>query len=199
MKLNRINTVLLVLIVLVNTYTIAVPFAPALLFKLQNHNGTRQKLTEQLHPSSDTTTANPVVVMTQPNHVVIPSMLLDQPVLDGPASQQYKILDEGIWRYDKGSTPDKGGNTVLVGHRFTYTKPKGVFYYLNKVAVGDEIGVFWSNKKYLYRVSSVNVVAPTDTAIENNSTQSELTLFTCTPLWLPKDRMVVVASLESSS
>ena len=98
-----------------------------------------------------------------------------------------------------GRTPDRGGNTVLIGHRFTYTTPRGVFYYLNKVKLNDEIGLWWNNKEYLYRVSGIKEVKPTDTAVENATTQPQLTLFTCTPLWLPKDRLVVVAQLETKS
>lgn len=113
-------------------------------------------------------------------------------------AQQYKVLDKGIWRYPKGSTPDKGGNTVLIGHRFTYTNPRGVFYYLNKVAIGDEIGVFWNSKEYLYKVTTITVVDPHNTSIEDATSDARLTLFTCTPLWLPKDRLVVVAELETS-
>jgi sortase A len=113
-------------------------------------------------------------------------------------SQQYKTLDKGIWRWPRSSTPDKGGNTVFIGHRFTYTNPRGVFYFLNKIKLSDEIGVFWNNKKYLYKVTSVSQVPPNDTAIEDNTPQPELTLFTCTPLWLPKDRLVIVANLEAT-
>jgi len=126
-------------------------------------------------------------------------MLLDQPVLEGPVSRQYSTLNKGIWRWPNGSTPDKGGNTVLIGHRFTYTNPRGAFYFLNKVKMGDEIGVFWNNREYLYRVASISVVSPTDTAIEDNTSDTRLTLFTCTPLWLPKDRLVVVAKLKDKS
>lgn len=125
-------------------------------------------------------------------------MLLNQPVLEGPIGQQYKILDRGIWRWPQGSTPDNGGNTVLIGHRFTYTNPRGVFYSLNQVKMGDEIGFWWNNKEYLYEVVSIQQVAPSDTAIEKNTPDPELTLFTCTPLWLPKDRLVVVAKLETT-
>ena len=126
-------------------------------------------------------------------------MLLDQPILDGPMRSRYAILNTGIWRWPLASTPDKGGNTVLIGHRFTYTNPRGVFYFLNKIAIGNEIGMFWGNHKYLYKVVTINVVSPTDTNIENNTPSPELTLFTCTPLWLPKDRLVVVANLESKT
>jgi sortase A len=195
-KLSRINTALLTLIILVNGYIILAPLLPAVVFWWDNRGGTRvDQLTAELHAPLEPQTPD---VKPQPNHVVIPSMLLDQPIYDGPVSQTYSILDKGIWRWPNGSTPDKGGNTTLIGHRFTYTNPKGVFYYLNKVKIGDEIGLWWNNKKYVYKVATINEVPPTDTAIEDDTPDPELTLFTCTPLWLPKDRLVVVAKLEES-
>ncbi|HEY5442771.1 MAG TPA: sortase [Candidatus Saccharimonadales bacterium] len=190
MRLSRINNLLLALIILINGYIIAGPFVPGLLFHWQSHSGQRQALQRKIH--SPATSLPP-----QPNAVIIPSMLLDQPILEGTIANQYKTLNNGIWRWPRGSTPDHGGNTVLIGHRFTYTNPRGVFYFLNKVKMGDEIGVVWNNKSYTYKVASINEVPPTDTAIENQSAQPELTLFTCTPLWLPKDRLVVVADLET--
>jgi sortase A len=173
------------------------PLIPTIIFDWQNHQGKQQSLTKLLHSDSIATTKSAPEV-EQSNSVVIPSMLLDKSILEGPVSQTYQILDKGIWRWPEGSTPDKGGNTVLIGHRFTYTNPRGVFYYLNKVTIGDEIGVFWNNKEYLYRVVSVTQVSPNDTTIENNTPNAELTIFTCTPLWLPRDRLVVIADLEGT-
>jgi LPXTG-site transpeptidase (sortase) family protein len=192
----KINNLLLALIVLVNGYVILTPFMPALMYDWQDHSGKEKSLQKLIHPPSKVAapTSTP-----KPNQVIIPSMLLDQPIYDGPESQQYKILDAGhIWRFSWGSTPDKGGNTVLIGHRFTYTNPRGVFYFMNKVQIGDQIGVIWNNKQYSYQVVSINQVSPTDTSIEAPSKQAELTLFTCTPLLLPTDRLVVVAYLENS-
>ena len=195
-RLSTINNVLLGLIIVVNLYVILAPLFPGANFWWQSHHThTRQALTARLHPQKHPSTKP---VAAQPNHLVIPSMLLDQPILEGPVSQQYRILDNGIWRWPAGSTPDKGGNTVLIGHRFTYTNPRGVFYFLNKVSVGDEIGLFWANQEYLYKVSSITVVPPTQTSIEDATPDARLTIFTCTPLWLPKNRLVVVAQLEKN-
>lgn len=198
MTLARANNLLLALIIAINGYVIAAPMLPAAMFGWQSHHGSRQQLSRELQPLTGTSgkPAPDTAAANQPNHVVIPSMLLDQPILEGPVAQTYKILDRGIWRWPRGSSPDRGGNTVLIGHRFTYTNPRGVFYYLNKVKLNDQIGVFWQHKEYLYKVVSVQQVTPDDTAIEANTTNPELTLFTCTPLWLPKDRLVVVADLE---
>jgi LPXTG-site transpeptidase (sortase) family protein len=186
---NKINNVLLALIILINAYVIAGPFLPGLLFHWESHSGKRQHLQARIHAGAK--------LQPQPNSIIIPSMLLDQPVLEGTIANQYKVLNNGIWRWPRGSSPDRGGNTVLIGHRFTYTNPRGVFYFLNKVKMGDEVGVVWNNKSYAYKVAGINEVPPNDTAIENNTTQPELTLFTCTPLWLPKHRLVVVAKLET--
>lgn len=179
------------LIIAVNGYVIAAPSMPAAIFHLADHTGKQQQLTNDLHVKQPPT-------MPQPsNQLIIPSMLLKQPTLEGPIANQYKILNNGIWRWPASSTPDKGGNTVLIGHRFTYANPQGVFYHLDKIKPGDEIGIFWNGKKYLYKTISITQVAPTDTSIQNQTAEARLTLFTCAPLWLPKNRLVVVAHLEA--
>ena len=200
MKITRINNLLLGLIILVNAYVIAAPLLPVVIFHFENRGGQRQQLQAEIHSkATGTKNSGQATAAPQPNHVIIPSMLLDQPVREGPVSQAYKVLNQGVWRWPRGSTPDRGGNTVLIGHRFTYNNPRGVFYYLNKVSLGDEIGLFWNNKDYIYRVTSIIVVSPTDSSIENATAKPELTLFTCTPLWLPKNRLIVVADLETKT
>ncbi len=59
--------------------------------------------------------------------------------------------------------------------------------------------MFWQGKQYVYKVASVSVVPPSDGSVEDNTAQAELTLYTCTPLWSPTHRLVVVADLERHS
>lgn len=193
-KIAKINNILLLAIIIVNLYVILTPIVPAVLFTLQSHTSRRQKLAQTIHPAKPSPTA-PAPSVSLPNHIVIPAMLLDQPVLEG--ADTYAILNHGIWRWPAGSTPDKGGNTVLIGHRFTYTIPKGVFYYLDKLHVGDELGLTWNNKLYDYKVSTIQIVTPTQTSIENATPDARLTLFTCTPIAWPTNRLVVIAKLET--
>lgn len=188
MKLSRINTLLVVAIVVVNLYIILTPLVPSFLFWLDNKVGEKtQALTDKLHApvTSPSQTAH-----ARENRLVVPSMLLDVPILEGKGMA---VLDKGIWRRPNTSTPDKGGNTVIVGHRFTYTNPRGTFYDLHRPKVGDEIGVFWEGKRYLYKVTETKVVPASEISVEGPSDKPRLTLYTCTPLWLPKDRLVVVA------
>jgi LPXTG-site transpeptidase (sortase) family protein len=198
-SLSRINNLILVAIILLNGYVIAAPFMPSLLFKLQAGGKKQSQLEQLIKQSKGSVSSQASSGAIAGNSVVIPAMLLNQPILEGSIASQYKTLNQGIWRWPLSSTPDQGGNTVLVGHRFTYTIPKGVFYYLNKLKVGDNIGIFWNKHRYLYEVTKVSTVSPNDTSIEQNTKNPELTLFTCTPLLLPKDRLVVTASLENKT
>ncbi len=191
--LKRVNDILLALIVIINGYIILAPQLPKLEYWWRsNHTATQKSLRAQVHAPAKETPQN------QPNTLIVPSMLLKTPILEAPVKDTYKVLDKGIWRWPLGSTPDKGGNTVLVGHRFTYTNPKGIFYYMDKVQVGDEIGIVWSNQQYAYKVTSVREVPPTETSITDQTTDARLTMYTCTPLWNPKNRLVVVAEKETN-
>ncbi len=186
-KLTKTNNILLTLIILVNGYMLVAPFLPEITFWVKTHDRvTVTKLHNQLRASTPK--------QHQPNHAIIPSMLLNQPVYEG--KDTYTELNKGMWRWPSGSTPDKGGNTILIGHRFTYTTPQGVFYLLDKIKMGDEMAVVWNDKKYVYKVSNIQEVLPTQTNILNQTTTPTLTLYTCTPIWWPKHRLVVTAQLE---
>jgi LPXTG-site transpeptidase (sortase) family protein len=189
-SLRQINNILFGLIVVINVYIIAAPLLPALSYYWQSHHTHRTaQLSQVIHPTAHSPAPR------RPNGLIIPTMMLDEPTLEGSKSDWFNILKNGIWRWPDSSTPDKGGNTVFLAHRFSYTGPHGAFYYLDKLRPNDEIGVTWNNKLYRYRVTSVTQVPPTDTAIEDNTPDARITLFTCTPLWHPVNRLVIVAEL----
>lgn len=184
--LRHANNLLVVLIIIVNLYTVSFPFLPQLWFAVQSHGDTTNKLQKQIH-------TKPTPQDVAGTRVIIPKMQLDETIHEVKST---KSIRNDIWRRPNTSTPDKGGNTVLVGHRFTYTNPNGVLYHLDKLAVGDEVGVTWQNKRYVYKVETIKTTGPRDTEVEAASPQPQLTLYTCTPLWSPTKRLVVVATLE---
>lgn len=155
---------------------------PALLFSVRSHNGAQQKLEHALQVAPPAHTANTLIM---------PTALFNEPVFEGPDA---RTLRNGVWHRPASSTPDKGGNTVFAGHRFTYTDPEGSFYHLDKLKIGDPLGLVWEDHLYRYTVQQVRVVGPNETAIEAPTVQPQLTLYTCTPLTLPKDRLVVIAT-----
>ena len=198
MKLSRINTGLLILIILVNGYIVCMPLLPAVHYWWQARGDTKEKLTKVLHPPAakpDMPASKPDETIPAGNRLVIPAMMLDVPFFEGASA---RVLNKGPWLRPGSSQPDKESNTVIAAHRFTYTDPEGDFYHLDKLKPGDEIGLFKDGRKYLYIVESLNVVGPDDTAIEAPTAGAQLTLYTCTPLWRPKDRLVVVAKPHHS-
>lgn len=198
MTLHRTNNTLFALIVVINLYIITAPLLPQVTFWWDAHRTNKRAQLQQLINKPKVAAARPGPD-TGPNRIIIPAMMLNQQTLEGPESDWFNILYKGIWRWPGSSTPDEGGNTVFLSHRFSYTGPRGAFYYLNKLQIGNEIGVVWNGKTYTYSVVSSQIVPPTDTGIENNTSDAQITLFTCTPLWHPVDRLVVVAKLKGVS
>jgi len=193
-RLSWVNHILLGAIIAVNLYLVILPVLPALLFKVNQHGpNSFAHLTQKLAgvPAPKLPAAAPTA-----NELIIPIMQYDQPIIEG---KTIRALHYGPWREPLSSTPPAGGNTVIAGHRFTYTNPRGTFYYLNKLHIGDQIGIIWQGRTYHYTVAATEVVPPSDTSVEAPTARAQLTLYTCTPLWLPKNRLVVVANLESTT
>ena len=186
-RLRVVNTVLVIAIIGLNMYTILFPLWPMLPFWANNISQTRQKaLSRTIHePLQQTDTAA--------TRLIIPAMQLDATIHE---VSSLRTIRNDIWRRPNSSTPDKGGNTVLVGHRFTYSNPTGVLYHLDKLHLTDEIAITWQAKRYVYRVTDIKIVAPSDTTVEAPTVTPQLTLYTCTPLWNPTHRLVVTAKLE---
>lgn len=194
--LRRVNTALVGVIIVINSYVIAVPFWPSIAFWWQNRSGATEKtLTERINNSTRdaSSTSDAFHSDAKNDGLIIPAMLLDTPLIEGPESDSYRLLNQGAWRLPFSSTPDKGGNTVIAGHRFSYTGPRGVFYFLNKLTPGDEIGLWHQGKLYRYTVETTKTHAATDTYVQEPTEDTRLTLYTCTPLWNPTNRLVIVA------
>lgn len=73
------------------------------------------------------------------------------------------------------SLPGQPGNVAIAGHRDT------IFRALRHIRQNDEITLLTLAGSYRYRVTSIKVVEPDDTAVLNNSGTATLTLVTCYP------------------
>jgi sortase A len=198
-KLRVVNNILSLIICILCLYVIIAPVIPTISSywynKMDQSKGLKYKgqLAKQSGIDSSKLQPTPKV-----NTIVIPSIGIDGEIIVSPDSSS---LDRGIWHRPNTSTPDKGGNTVVAAHRFQYTSGPKTFYNLNKLKVGDKITVFWYDSKnigyeYIYEVNKSFIVPPTAVEIENQTSKENiLTLFTCTPLWTAKDRLVVTAKL----
>lgn len=124
------------------------------------------------------------------NRLVIPKIGVDVNIVEG---QNEKALWQGIWRYPSGSTPDQGSNTILTGHRFQYLAGPRTLYLLDQMQVNDVIIVYWSGQEYDYRVTSRKIVNPDAVEILDATKEPRLTVFTCTPVFSTKQRLVLFA------
>jgi|GEM_PF-6981161 len=136
------------------------------------------------------------VSLSEGNSITIPHIGTKKPVLQLPNLDP--LLNE-LWMLPWGSTPDKGNNTVLVGHSYNQQKGKqwpNVLFDLDKVKVGEQITLDWKGKKYTYEVIDNKQFDAKDVYIEDDTKESILTIYGCGK-YTTKYRQVVRALLVS--
>ena len=130
---------------------------------------------------------------TVKDKLVIAGVNINMPVFLGDTE---KTLNKGGWLFPTTSRPELGSNTVIFGHRYMYRPPKSnTFWNLDKVKVGDEMVLFWKGKEYKYKISETKIVEPTNLSVIQRTSDSRLTVITCTPLFTTKQRLVVIGKL----
>jgi LPXTG-site transpeptidase (sortase) family protein len=190
-SLRTCNNCLMVVVAALAVYILIIPFWPQMSWWLRHNSPVRGAIPQQTvtieRPNSNAKEKN---AGPKTDTLIIPRLAMREEVHGGGIAS----LSKGVWRVPHTSTPDKGGNTVFVGHRFTYAG-QSVFYHLDKIKVRDRIGVYWNDKLYEYEVFAIKVVSPHEVSVEANTTEPQLTLYTCTPLWSVKQRLVIQAKL----
>lgn len=189
-NLPRINKILSIILFLLSIYIMVSPFLPELELILNRKQDETQgfvyKSNSAKEAGIDEEKLKPI---PKENRVVIPAINVDAEILEGDTID---ILNEGqSWRRPLTSSPDAGGNTVVVGHRF-FGQGKNTFYHLNKLVAGEEIIVFWKEKEYKYKIEKVYETNPEDIAVEGPTKDDILTLYTCSGLSAEK-RLIVIA------
>lgn len=131
------------------------------------------------------------------NRVIITKIGVNAPVVE--ANNAEYGLSQGAWRIPETSTPDKGGNTVITGHRFKYLPPHNMTFYLfHKIEEGDIVSAIWDEKDYYYRVKEIKIVEPSDLSVLDPTEKPTLTMFTCHPIYSTDKRLVVISELIES-
>lgn len=128
------------------------------------------------------------------NRLIINKIGVNAPIVESASAESG--LAKGAWRVPQGSTPDKGGNTVITGHRFKYLPPNNLTFYLfDKLELGDIAVVIWEKNEYYYRIKEIKIVPATELSIQAPSKEPIITMFTCHPIYSTANRLVVVAEL----
>ncbi len=127
------------------------------------------------------------------NTLIIPRIQIKAEILEGTSIETLSEK-EGVWREPNTSTPPEKNNMVLAGHRRQFLPPNTVtFYLLPKLKKGDYIIVFWNSQKYQYEVIKSFETNRYDSTIYEETNNTTLTLYTCTPVWTATKRWVVQA------
>jgi sortase A len=128
--------------------------------------------------ASDTTTNVPAPVAAVPSgdgivgRLEIPRLDFAVMVLEGDDTA---TLARGVGHIPGTALPWEAGNTVMAGHRDTFFRP------LEQLRRGDAIRLTTAKGTFSYRVTSTQVVAPSDVSVLAPTPGPSLTLVTCYP------------------
>jgi sortase A len=159
---------------------------------------------ENLHPSSlpaaeaesnPTRTESPGIAGrggSALGRIEISAIGLEAMIMEGTDA---KTLRRAVGHISGTPLPGQPGNVAIAGHRDTF------FRALRNIHEDDEITLTTLAGSYRYRVNSIKVVEPDDTAVLDNSDAAILTLVTCYPFYLvgPAPRRFVVRAHRVSA
>jgi len=191
--LKKLNLIISIIIAVIALYILIYPLLPEIVFKMSANKfeGYAYQSTKSREVLDEKAKELPPIPLK--NRLVIPKIYVNAPIVEG---EDESALDLGMWRMPNTSTPEKGGNTVITGHRTLYTSGPYTLYNLDKIEIDDFLLVYWQGKEYVYKVYEITEVNSEDTKILTNTTDSIITLFSCTPKWTSEQRLVVKANLQ---
>jgi LPXTG-site transpeptidase (sortase) family protein len=188
-KIKLINKYLTIILFFLSMFILFEPFVPEATYIARKTN---EMIAEQITPNNQAVLGESTVKDIPENNMLnISKIGVDGNIYEG---QDMQVMNKGIWRRPNSSTPDNGGNTVLVAHRYLYLSGPNTFYHLNKLRFGEEFEIYWEGKLYRYQIISIEEVEPNRLDIEDNTVEPIVTLYTCTGLNASK-RLVVQAKL----
>ena len=113
-----------------------------------------------------------------------------------------EVLDDlGIGHYEGTAMPGAVGNFAVAGHRTTYNKP---FNLVEELVVGDALVVQTHETWFVYKVTSTEIVRPTDVQViapvphqpDAVPSEAQMTLTTCHPVFSARERFIVYSTLD---
>jgi sortase A len=138
--------------------------------------------------------ANMPVPTSAPDQAIriqIPALKVDAPVVQGDGWEQLK---KGVGQYVGSPDPGQDGNVVLSAHNDVYGE---LFRYLDRLAPGDQVIIYTQQRQYVYIVDRTVLVEPTAVEVMASSGSPTVTLISCYPYLVDKQRIVVFARLQN--
>jgi sortase A len=133
----------------------------------------------------------PTAAPDQGIRIQIPALNVDAPIVQGDGWEQLK---KGVGQYVGSADPGRDGNVVLSAHNDVYGE---LFRYLDKLAPGDQIILSTRQRQFIYIVDRTVLVEPTTVEVMASTGSPTVTLISCYPYLVDKQRIVVFARLQN--
>ena len=133
----------------------------------------------------------PTAAPDQAVRIQIPSINVDAPIVQGDGWEQLK---KGVGQYVGSPDPGQDGNVVLSAHNDVYGE---LFRYLDRLVPGDQVIIYTQQRQYVYIVDRTVLVEPTAVEVMASSGSPTVTLISCYPYLVDKQRIVVFARLQN--
>ena len=149
------------------------------------------EIPEHLRPMVQALAALPIPPPSpeQAVRIQIPAIGVDAPVVQGDGEEQLK---KGVGQYIGSPNPGQTGNLGLSAHNDIFGE---IFRDLDRLKPGDEVIVYTSQRTYTYAIKQTQIVAPTQVEVMGPTREPVVTLISCYPYMVNKQRIVVTADL----
>ncbi len=151
------------------------------------------EIPEHLRPmvQSLSNIAVPTAGPEQAIRIQIPALKVDAPIVQGDGWEQLK---KGVAQHIGSGNPGQDGNVVLSAHNDVYGQ---LFRNLDKLVPGDQVILYTQLRQYVYVVTGTIIVEPTKVDIMMPTADPTITLISCYPYLVNKQRIVVFAKLQN--
>ncbi len=118
----------------------------------------------------------------------IPKIELEEAIREGSAAS---VISSALGHLGDTALPGQQGNCAIAGHR-NYVFGR-FFNRLNEIVPGDTIEIETLETAYHYTVTECFIVEPEDISVLEQMDGQNLTLITCTPLFIGSHRLIIRA------
>jgi sortase A len=158
-----------------------------------NTHPNEAEIPEHLRPMMQSLANLPIPTpsVEQAVRIEIPSLNVDAPVVQGDGWEQLK---KGVAQHIGSANPGQPGNVVLSAHNDVYGE---LFRNLDRLQPGDVVKLFTAQRQYQYVVDGTQIVEPTAVDVMASTGAPTVTLISCYPYLVDKQRIVVFARLQN--
>ena len=151
------------------------------------------EIPEHLRPMMQSLANLPVPTpgVEQAVRIEIPAIKIDAPVVQGDGWEQLK---KGVAQHIGSANPGESGNVVFSAHNDVYGE---LFRNLDQLKPGDQVMLYTQQRQYVYVVDRTEIVEPTTVEVMASTGAPTVTLISCYPYLVDKQRIVVFARLQN--